>query len=225
MSELNLVLLGFPGSGKGTQAKYLAQHYGVRHISTGDIFREEMAQKSDLGRQVSEYVRSGRLVPDSSVLGVVSRHLDAGSDGFVLDGFPRTLEQAQALDTYLRKKTKALSMVLCLNLTEEEVLRRLCNRRYCPQCDMVYNLLTRAPKAESRCDQCGGQLLTREDDQPDTVKKRLMVYRDLTEPLIAYYKANETFSSVDAARSIEEVAQALVRAIDSKGASVTSGGA
>jgi len=218
MSGLNLILLGCPGSGKGTQARILSEKFGVRHIATGDILRKEIGQKTDLGKRVEQYVKSGKLVPDAVMLEMVLRALEACSDGFVLDGFPRTLEQAQSLDSFLKKNNKVIHLVLYLELTEAEVLRRLSSRRYCVQCDQVYNLATRVPKTENQCDECGGTLAQRADDRLDTVRKRLMVYRDLTEPLIAYYKANETFSSVDGSLGIEEVSKELIQVVQNKAA-------
>ncbi|MBI4386936.1 MAG: adenylate kinase [Elusimicrobia bacterium] len=215
-----LVLLGCPGAGKGTQSKVLAQRYALTHIATGDIFRAEIASKTPLGLRVADYLKSGTLVPDSLVIEMVAGRLERGADGFILDGYPRTLEQAQALDQYLNRTGKKLDMVLHLNLDETEVLRRLTRRRSCSGCGALYNLESRVPKEEGKCDECGGALTQREDDREETVRKRLMVYEDLTRPLIAYYRTEHAFHEIDASQGVDRVTQQLTVLID--GAAVST---
>ncbi len=208
------ILLGAPGSGKGTQSKILAAKYGMRHLATGDIFRSEIAAKTSLGLKASEYVKAGRLVPDEIVTEMVAGRLEVDGGRYLLDGFPRNLEQAHALTKVLAPHRAGVDLVLYLNLPAHEVLKRLTSRRVCLACGEVYNTITRPPKAEGRCDVCGGGVIQREDDTEDTVRKRLMVFEDLTQPLVAYYKSEQVFHEVDAARSPGEVTEALCAAIE-----------
>lgn len=205
-----VILLGAPGSGKGTQSKLMCAKYGLTHLSTGDIFRGEIVAKTSLGEKAAEYVRTGKLVPDNLVTEMVAGRLDLSEGAkYLLDGFPRNLEQAQALDSFLVKQKAAISLVAFLNLPQSEALRRLSSRRVCSGCGEVFNVVTRPPQAEGVCDKCGASLLQREDDGPATASRRLMVFEDLTRPLVSYYKAEHIFHEVDASRSPEEVAAAL----------------
>jgi len=208
-----LVLLGAPGSGKGTQSKALAAKYGFTHLSTGDIFRAEMAQKTPLGEKAAEYVKNGKLVPDTVVTEMVAGKLEAGRN-YLLDGFPRNVEQAQALDGMLKQHGSAVDRVILLDLSQAETLKRLTSRRVCAKCGEVYNVLTKPPKAEGKCDLCGGDVVQRDDDSEATAKKRLMVYDDLTSPLIAYYKAEGLFEQVDAAQQPAKVTADVSKIID-----------
>lgn len=212
---MRIVLLGCPGAGKGTQSRALSQKYGLAHISTGDLFRAEIAAKSALGIKVADYLRNGTLVPDAVVVELVAGKLESCEAGFLLDGFPRTLEQAQALDKVLRGQGRQLDLVLYLRLCGDEVLRRLTSRRSCPKCNALYNLLSAPPKAEGKCDACGTELAQREDDTEATVKKRLMVYEDLTRPLAAYYRSEQVFHEIDGAQPVEKVTGAMAAVIDS----------
>lgn len=209
---MNLILLGAPGSGKGTQAKALAQRVKTTHLSTGDVFREEISKQTDLGSKVASYVSTGKLVPDKLVTEVVTARLGALGGPFLLDGFPRTLEQAQALDAYLQKAGKKIDRVIYLSLSEAEVVKRLSARRNCGSCGELYNMLTKPPKRPGYCDKekCGGKLAQREDDKEETVKKRLMVFRDLTEPLISFYKLHENLFEADAAGAPAAITEAIV---------------
>ena len=209
-----VILLGMPGSGKGTQSKILSAKYGFTHLSTGDIFRSEMAAKSPLGLKAAEYVRSGKLVPDAIVTEMVAGRLELDGAPCLLDGFPRNLDQARALGGFLASR-KVQIVVVFLNLTRDEVLRRLTSRRVCGACGEVYNLTTRPPAAEGKCDKCHGEVVQRDDDTEATVRKRLMVFEDLTHPLVAYFKAEGVFHEVDASQSPEEVAAALSSVLDS----------
>src|SRR3989338_2834407 len=179
---MRVILLGPPGSGKGIQAQRLSQFSHIPHISTGDIFREEISKKTPLGQQAASYVSSGRLVPDPLVFKTVLLKLDqpAYSDGFLLDGFPRTVEQAEGLEEYLDKKGKKISQVFFLEVDPEALMRRLTSRRYCASCTRVYNLVSQPPQKEGFCDACSGKLILRVDDEPQTVRRRLAVYQDLT---------------------------------------------
>ena len=207
---MNLILLGAPGSGKGTQAKALASRLKTTHMSTGDIFREEISKKTALGTKVQSYVTSGKLVPDAVVTEVVTAKLAALNGSFLLDGFPRTVEQAQALDAWLSKNKKQIDRVIYLNLSEQEVVNRLTARRNCASCGELYNMVSKPPKHAQFCDKCGGKLVQRDDDKEETVKKRLMVFRDLTEPLITYYKSTENVYEADASGLAQDITEAIV---------------
>ncbi|MDE2039722.1 MAG: nucleoside monophosphate kinase [Elusimicrobia bacterium] len=212
-----VILLGAPGSGKGTQSKALAALYGFSHLSTGDIFRAEIAQKTELGKKASEYVKSGKLVPDAVVTEMVAGKLEPGRR-YLLDGFPRNVEQARSLDGLLERSGSSVDRVILLELPQAEALKRLTSRRVCSKCGAVYNTLTRPPKVEGRCDDCEGELAQREDDSEATAKKRWMVFEDLTSPLIAYYKAEGVFARVDASQEPEAVTAALSGLVDGGGA-------
>lgn len=213
---MNIVLLGAPGSGKGTQAQPLAVRYKTPHISTGDIFRQEMEEASPLGLKVQEYVNSGRLAPDELVLEVMTSRLSQPDclKGFLLDGFPRTVNQAESLDGYLTNAKRPLDKVLYLSLSEAEVIRRLSSRRQCPKCGKVYNVLTKPPKSADLCDVDGGGLYQRDDDHPETIEKRLRVFNDLTEPLIAYYHGLDLLETIKADRPIADVAKEITTILD-----------
>lgn len=213
---MNVILLGAPGSGKGTQAVKLASRYEMPHVSTGDIFREEISKKSDLGTQVSEYVKSGRLVPDELTVAIISKRLGQQDcqAGFLLDGFPRTVSQAESLDAYLSSSRRKLDAVVYLALAEEEVVRRLSGRRHCEKCGKIYNLASQPPRRPDVCDADDGKLLQREDDRPETVRKRLMVFNDLTQPLISYYRAADILKTVNGEGKVETVSQAVFGVLD-----------
>jgi adenylate kinase len=187
---MNIVLLGCPGSGKGTQAREISRKLGLKHINFGDIFWDEMTKKTPLGQQVSDYLSTGRLVPDWLVLGVLKERFAAERRGFLLDGFPRTMEQAEALDSWFTSRSSSLDAVVYLNLPEAEAVRRLVERRVCSGCGMIFNTLTSKPFMENACDSCGGVLKPKADDKVEVVKQRVMAYRDQTEPLISYYRGN-----------------------------------
>jgi adenylate kinase len=209
-----VILIGAPGSGKGTQSSSFCGRFGFTHLSTGDIFRAEMAAKSSLGRKAAEYVNNGKLVPDEIVTEMVAGRLDDPKAGrYLLDGFPRNLAQAQALSGILAKRSASVDLVLFLNLTAEEAMKRLTSRRICGGCGEVFNVLSRPPKAEGKCDKCGKDLVQREDDSEATARKRLMVYEDLTRPLVAYYKAEGVLHEVDGGRSPESVAADLAEIV------------
>lgn len=209
-----VILLGAPGSGKGTQSQRLSQKLGFRHLATGDIFRAEMAAGTELGKKAEGYVKGGKLVPDSIVIEMVAGKIEAGGN-YLLDGFPRTLDQAQGLDQILKRAGAAVDLVVYLTLPVAEAIKRMSSRRICSACAEVYNTISRPTKAEGVCDKCGGKVIQRDDDTEATANKRLMVFEDQTHPLVAYYKGEQILKEVDANRSPDAVAAALEAAIDS----------
>ncbi|HET8660747.1 MAG TPA: adenylate kinase [Micromonosporaceae bacterium] len=210
---MRLVLVGPPGAGKGTQAEFIAAHLAVPKISTGDIFRANVAQGTPLGVQAKRYMDAGQLVPDKVTIDMVRDRLaepDAG-DGFLLDGFPRTVPQAAALDKLLADLGTALDLVLELVVDDDEVIRRLSGRRTCRGCGKVWHVEFDAPTRDGVCDRCGGALFQRDDDKPETIAERLLVYARDTAPLVDYYGAQGKLVGIDATGPVEDV---TVRAID-----------
>ena len=208
-----VILLGAPGSGKGTQSKVLAAKYGFTHLATGDIFRGEMAAKTAIGQKAAEYVNKGKLVPDNIVTEMVAARIEPGVN-YLLDGFPRNLHQAEELSRMLAPEHKSIDKVILLDLPHGEALKRLTSRRICAKCGEVYNALTKKPKNDAKCDACGGEVVQREDDSEATANKRLMIFEDLTQPLVAYYRAEGVFEQVDAAQPPEKVSQDLFGVIE-----------
>ncbi|MER3456444.1 MAG: adenylate kinase [candidate division GAL15 bacterium] len=207
---MNVVFLGPPGAGKGTQARRLAERYGIPQIATGDILREAMASRSELGRRAQAYYERGELVPDEVMLEVVAERLrqpDA-QEGFVLDGFPRTLPQAEGLDRILEGMGRRVEAVLLFEVPRQALLRRLAGRWVCPH-GHVYHEMYNPPRAPGRCDQDGSELFQREDDRPQTVERRLEVYVRQTEPVVEYYRARGVLHSVDASEDVEEVSRCV----------------
>ncbi len=204
---MNLILLGPPGGGKGTQAKRIVEKYGIPQISTGDILREAVAKGTELGKKAKEYMDKGELVPDEVVIGIVKERL-AQPDcekGFILDGFPRTLKQAEALDEILEDMNKKIDAVINISVPDEEIIKRIVYRRVCKNCGAVYNLIYSPPKEDNKCDKCGGELYQRDDDKEETVKERLRVYKEQTQPLIDYYRNKGVLFDVDGTKTIDEV--------------------
>lgn len=207
MSELNLVLLGPPGAGKGTQAERLVEDFGVPYYSTGIILREAVAEESELGKEAKKYMDEGELVPDELINKVIAERLDSGEadDGFLLDGFPRTIGQAEMLEKTLEGRGRELSGVLLIDAPDDEVVRRLSGRRTCAKNSHVYHLDFDPPKNDGVCDQDGSRLIQRDDDKPETVRKRLSVYHDQTEPLIKWYEDRGLLRRFDGTRPPDEV--------------------
>jgi len=194
---MKIIIMGPPGVGKGTQAKLLAEHLGLKHISTGDLLREEVRRGGELGKSVKEYMNRGELVPDDLIIEMLKGRLDKN---FILDGFPRTRGQAEAL-----AEVTAVDHVLDIQLSAEEIVRRLSARRVCEQCGRNYNLLTSPPEVEGICDVCGGRLIQRDDDRPEVIRRRYQVYQEETAPVEEFYRKLGVLAEIDGARPIEEV--------------------
>ncbi|MEV6133970.1 adenylate kinase [Streptomyces violaceusniger] len=218
---MRIVLVGPPGAGKGTQAAYLAEKLSIPHISTGDLFRANISQGTPLGKQAQEYMRAGQLVPDEVTIGMAEDRLDQpdAQPGFLLDGFPRNLIQAEALDTYLGERGVSLDAVLDLEVPESEVIKRIAGRRTCRQdSSHTFHVEYKPPKTPGVCDICGGELYQREDDSEETVRKRLEVYHRETEPIIDYYKAKGLVVTISALGKVSEVTQRAMDALAAKAA-------
>jgi adenylate kinase len=212
---VRLVLVGPPGAGKGTQAQFIASHFAVPKISTGDIFRTNVSDGTDLGLEARKYMDAGDLVPDEVTIGMVKDRLshDDTSEGFLLDGFPRTVQQAVVLDDMLAGHDVGLDVVLELVVDDEEVVRRLSGRRTCRRCGHVWHLDFDPPATEGICDRCGGELFQRDDDSELTIRHRLEVYADQTSPLIGYYGDRGLLSGVDATGPVEDVTERAINAL------------
>jgi adenylate kinase len=202
-----IILLGAPGSGKGTQAKKLTESLSIPQISTGDMLREAVRNDTEMGRKAKVYMDQGGLVPDEVVIGIVKERLQAKDceKGFILDGFPRTIPQAQALDRVVKELGKEIDSVLSLEVDEEEIMERLSGRRTCAGCGAMYHVRFNPPKEEGRCDKCVGTLLQRDDDKEETIRTRLVNYKKSTEPLIEYYRGGGKVHTVKASGNIDTI--------------------
>jgi adenylate kinase len=207
VSELNLILFGPPGAGKGTQGTRLSEDLRLPYIATGDMLREAVADETELGREVGNYMDEGNLVPDDVIIVVISERIqeDDARDGFILDGFPRTIPQAEALDRQLEQLGRGITAALLVEAPEDEVIKRISGRRQCVEAGHVYNIHFDPPKRDEVCDQDGSRLQRRSDDDPEKVKHRLEVYREQTSPLIEYYEQRGLLRRFDGARSPTEV--------------------
>jgi len=208
---MRLVFLGAPGVGKGTQAEMVAVKLAIPKISTGDLLRTGVAQKTPLGLEAQQYMTRGELVPDNVVIGLVAEKIASSEceKGFILDGFPRTILQADALSGILQKQGATLDRVIYFVIPREEVVKRLSGRRSCSACSAVYHVDYVPPKQEGRCDECGAALVQRSDDKRETVESRLVVYEEQTAPLIDYYQEKNVLAELDGAGSVEEVQERL----------------
>ena len=204
---MKIILMGPPGAGKGTQAEKLVDLYQIPHISTGDMFRKAQKDGTELGLKAKSYMDQGQLVPDEVTVGIVKERLAEADckEGFLLDGFPRTVQQADALDTILAELDMALDCVVNIEVDKAFLVDRLTGRRVCRACGATYHIANKAPKVEGVCDKCGGELYQRGDDTIETVSNRLDVYAAQTAPLIDYYKSKGIMSSIDGSTSMEEV--------------------
>ncbi len=216
MGARGVILLGPPGAGKGTQAERISKDYGLVHISTGDMLRDAVARGTSLGRQAKRFMDAGELAPDEVVAGIVAERLaeSAPGQGFLLDGFPRSLSQAEALDEALADSGRSVDLALSIQVPEEELVRRLTGRRLCADCARPYHVEFGPPQVADRCDQCGGRLYQRSDDTEETVRNRLAVYRDQTEPLNGYYRSRGVLAGIDGTGRPDEVYARIRRSLD-----------
>lgn len=213
---MNLILLGAPGSGKGTQAKQLVEKYSFPQISTGDILRAAVADGTPLGEQAQKYMKAGELVPDDVILGVIEERLkqDDCKTGAIFDGFPRTLQQADGMESVLKHLGSKLDLCISLEVPDDKVVARLTARRGCSKCGQDYNLISNPPPDDGRCGKCGGEIIQRVDDQEDTIRNRLAVYRRQTRPLQDYYSGRGLLRIVDADGTPDDIFAKLCQIID-----------
>ncbi len=204
--HMKIIMLGAPGAGKGTHAKKISEKYNIPHISTGDIFRANIKEGTDLGKKAKEYMDQGLLVPDELTCDLVMDRIqqDDCKNGFVLDGFPRTIPQAEALTAALEKIGEKMDYALDIEIADEKIVERMGGRRVCVKCGTPFHIVNIPPKQEGICDNCGGELQFRADDQPETVLKRLGVYHEQTQPLIEYYDKQGILKEIDGTKSVEE---------------------
>ena len=212
---MKIIMLGAPGAGKGTQAEKIAEKYQIPHISTGDIFRANIKNGTELGKKAKTYMDQGLLVPDELVVDLVVDRVQQEDckKGYILDGFPRTIPQAEALDAALSANGEKIDYAVNVEVADENIINRMAGRRACLNCGATYHVVTIPPKEEGICDKCGSELVLREDDKPETVKKRLDVYHDQTQPLIEYYTAEKILVEVDGTKDMAEVFGDIVKVL------------
>ncbi|MBQ2276249.1 MAG: adenylate kinase [Lachnospiraceae bacterium] len=212
---MKVVMLGAPGAGKGTQAKKMAERWQIPHISTGDIFRANIKAGTELGAKAKEYMDQGLLVPDELVVDLVVDRLQQEDckDGYILDGFPRTIPQAEALDAALEKVNDKLDKAINIDVPDENIINRMSGRRACVQCGATYHITYNPTKVEGKCDACNADLILRDDDKPETVKKRLGVYHEQTQPLIDYYAGKGILSNIDGTIGMDEVFHSIEKVL------------
>ncbi|HPU43210.1 MAG TPA: adenylate kinase [Dictyoglomaceae bacterium] len=209
-----IVFLGPPGAGKGTHAKEISNILNIPHISTGDIFRDAVKNQTEIGKKVKEYLDSGKLVPDELVWAVVEERLNKEDckNGFILDGFPRTIPQAEMLEEFLRKNNTVIK-VIYLDAPDELVVERLSSRRICKNCGAIYNIISMPPKEDNKCDICGGELYQRSDDQPEVIKKRLDTYYQETKSLIDFYNSKSLMYTISVKKEREEIVEEILKVV------------
>lgn len=208
---MKIVLLGPPGAGKGTQAKSISNRYSIPHISTGDIFRKNISENTPLGVEAKKYIDNGQLVPDEVTINMVKDRLthDDCREGYLLDGFPRTVQQAEALEEFLLNRSEKIDTALLIDVPMSFILERMTGRRVCPSCGASYHVKFNPPSTEGKCDVCGSDVIQRKDDTEETVSERLDVYQKQTQPLIDFYKNKEQLSVVDGTKAINEVFESI----------------
>ncbi|HLR65915.1 adenylate kinase [Virgibacillus alimentarius] len=213
---MNLILMGLPGAGKGTQAEKINEKYNIPHISTGDMFRLAIKEETDLGKKAKAYMDQGELVPDEVTIGIVEERLQKEDckNGFLLDGFPRTIAQADALQTLLKNMNESINYVLHVDVPEENLVERLTGRRVCPTCGATYHVMYNPPEKEGICDKDGSTLIQREDDQAETVKNRLAVNIKQTKPLLDFYQEKELLVTINGDQDIDQVFQDIQNRIE-----------
>lgn len=210
---MKIIMLGAPGAGKGTQAKRIAKKYGIPHISTGDIFRANIKEGTELGMKAKEFMDQGLLVPDEVTIGMLLDRIKKEDcvNGYVLDGFPRTIPQAESLTKALEEMGQKIDYAVDVDVPDENIVSRMSGRRACITCGATYHVQFAPPKAEGICDKCGAELVLRDDDKPETVQKRLTVYHEQTQPLIDYYRRAGVLVSVDGTQSMDQVFESIVK--------------
>lgn len=212
---MKIIMLGAPGAGKGSQASRIAKEYQLPHISTGDIFRANLKEETELGKRAKSFMDKGELVPDDITIAMLLDriHKEDCKNGYILDGFPRTIPQAEALKEALAKKDEKIDLALDVEASDELIIKRMAGRRTCPVCGAIYHIVTLPPKNEGICDRCGADLIQRKDDNEETVKNRLKIYHEVTEPLISYYKKEGILEEIDGAEELDKVFEKVKRII------------
>lgn len=215
---MKIVLLGPPGAGKGTQAKSISNRYSIPHISTGDIFRKNISENTPLGVEAKTYMDNGQLVPDEVTINMVKDRLQQNDckNGYLLDGFPRTVLQAEALDSFLIERGESIDTALLIEVPKEFILERMTGRRVCPSCGASYHIKFNPPANDGKCDFCGSDVIQRKDDTEETVKERLEVYENQTQPLIDFYENKKQLSVVDGTQAINEVFESICNILGSE---------
>jgi adenylate kinase len=213
---MNLMLFGAPGAGKGTQAKFLIEKYDIPQISTGDILRAAIADKTEMGMEAKKFMDEGKLVPDSTIIGIIKDRLaeDDCKKGFILDGFPRTLPQAEALNDLMKEMEISLDKVISLNVPDELIVGRITGRRVCPECGGSFHVEFNPSKEEGKCDFCGADTITRKDDNAETVQSRLGAYHEQTAPLIKFYTDMGVMITLDGTKDVSEVTADMIGALE-----------
>ncbi|MCY1572989.1 adenylate kinase [Staphylococcus pettenkoferi] len=213
---MNIILMGLPGAGKGTQASEIVKKYPIPHISTGDMFRKAIREETELGKKAKSFMDRGELVPDEVTVGIVKERLseDDAKKGFLLDGFPRTIDQAEALNDIMSDLNREVEAVINIEVPEEELMNRLTGRRICEKCGTTYHLVFNPPKVEGVCDLDGGKLYQREDDNPETVSNRLKVNIKQSKPILEYYDQKGVLKNIDGAKDIDDVTSDVIQILD-----------